>query len=80
MNNLTSLTSLDGRYQKSIEELQDIFSEYGLMKSRVYVEIQWFKFLASELKLFSLSADQLAQVAGVAGGKVDRLAIFLAAQ
>ena len=62
MNNLQALTSLDGRYGKTTEELRDIFSEYGLMKSRVYVECQWFKFLALELKLFNLSDDNLAQI------------------
>jgi len=66
MNNLKSLTSLDGRYQNAVEELQDIFSEYALIKSRVHVEIQWFKFLALELKLFSVSNDHLAQIEKIA--------------
>ena len=39
MSGLKALTSLDGRYQKAVGELQDIFSEYGLMRSRIYVEI-----------------------------------------
>lgn len=62
MNSLTALTSLDGRYQKATQELQDIFSEYALIKKRVYVEIQWFKFLAAELRLFSLTADQMDDI------------------
>ncbi len=66
MNNLKSLTSLDGRYQKAVAELQDIFSEYGLMRSRVHVEVQWFKFLALELKLFDVSDEHLAQVEKIA--------------
>lgn len=59
MHQLTSLTSLDGRYQQATAELQDVFSEYALIKRRVFVEIQWFKFLAAELKLFSLTDEQV---------------------
>jgi len=66
MTPLRSLTSLDGRYQKSVEALRDIFSEYGLMKSRVYVEVQWFKFLAFELKLFQISNEDGLRVEGFA--------------
>jgi len=65
MNNLRSLTALDGRYQKSIEVLQDIFSEYSLMKSRVFVEIQWLKFLAFELELFNISKEHLEQIESI---------------
>lgn len=65
MTHLKALTSLDGRYQKSIAELQDIFSEYGLMQARVTVEIQWIKFLAAELKLFELSSGQISQIDGI---------------
>ena len=53
---LMALTSLDGRYQKKIQELNTIFSEYGLFKYRVYVECQWLCFLSHELKLFHLSS------------------------
>ncbi|MBZ0165786.1 MAG: adenylosuccinate lyase [Candidatus Omnitrophica bacterium] len=62
MNQLTALTSLDGRYHKVTAQLQDIFSEYALIKRRVFVEIQWFKFLAAELKLFSLTAEHAGAV------------------
>ncbi len=62
MDPLTALTSLDGRYHKATEELQDIFSEYGLIKRRVFVEIQWFKFLADELNLFELDSAGIEAV------------------
>ena len=62
MNPLKALTSLDGRYQNATQELQDIFSEYGLIKKRVYVEIQWFKFLTCELKLFTLTKGQMSDI------------------
>ena len=62
MNSLQALTSLDGRYQKATQELRDIFSEYGLIKKRVYVEMQWFKFLTCELKLFALTKGQISDI------------------
>ncbi len=68
MSQLKSLTSLDGRYQKSVEELRDIFSEFGLMKSRVFVEVQWFKFLAADLKVFTVANDKLKEIDHIVDG------------
>lgn len=48
---ICSLSALDGRYGHYTEALSDIFSEYGLIKSRVYVETRWLLFLLCELKL-----------------------------
>lgn len=47
---LTALSPLDGRYQKKVQPLQKIFSEYGLIKFRLIVEIKWLLFL-TEAKL-----------------------------
>jgi len=38
---LTALSPLDGRYAAKVEPLRPIFSEYGLMKRRVLVEVHW---------------------------------------
>ena len=46
-----ALTALDGRYAKLTKELSDVFSEYGLIKERVFVEIEWLKFILFDLKL-----------------------------
>lgn len=62
MDQLKALTSLDGRYLKATQELQELFSEYALIKKRVYVEIQWFKFLSAELKLFTLDSAHVQQI------------------
>ena len=43
---LTAISPLDGRYHKHTTSLQHIFSEYGLIKQRLHVEIQWCLFLA----------------------------------
>jgi adenylosuccinate lyase len=48
---INALTALDGRYAKLTKELCDIFSEYGLIKQRVFVEIEWLKFILFDLKL-----------------------------
>ncbi|HEV2111465.1 MAG TPA: adenylosuccinate lyase, partial [Gammaproteobacteria bacterium] len=45
---LTALSPLDGRYAGKTEALRLLFSEYGLMRQRVRVELAWFKALAEE--------------------------------
>ena len=42
INTLNSISPLDGRYYKVVEKLSDYFSEYALIKARVYVEIEYF--------------------------------------
>lgn len=46
-NALTALSPLDGRYQDKTAVLRPIFSEFGLIKFRVEVEIRWLQQLAS---------------------------------
>ncbi len=48
LNALTALSPIDGRYAAAAEPLRAIFSEYGLMKCRVKVELEWLKTLAAE--------------------------------
>lgn len=45
-NALTAISPLDGRYQEKNAELRNIFSEYGLIKFRVIVEIRWLETLS----------------------------------
>jgi len=45
---LTALSPLDGRYAAKCEELRPIFSEYGLIRRRVQVELAWLEALADE--------------------------------
>ena len=48
MNNaaLMALSPLDGRYQERVSQLRTIFSEYGLIKFRLTVEIRWMQMLS----------------------------------
>jgi adenylosuccinate lyase len=39
---LTALSPLDGRYAAKVAALRPLLSEFGLMKSRVQVEVEWF--------------------------------------
>lgn len=51
---LTAISPIDGRYRKHVQHLDEYFSEYALIKYRVFVEIEYFLFLA-EKKFFKLS-------------------------
>ncbi len=44
---LTAVSPVDGRYGSKTTELRSIFSEFGLIKYRVQVEISWLKLLAA---------------------------------
>ncbi len=51
INPIFALSPLDGRYAQSVEDLRPIFSEFGLMKARVRVELEWLKALSAEPKI-----------------------------
>jgi len=42
LNTLTSISPLDGRYRQKVSELDRYFSEYGLIKYRLMVEVEYF--------------------------------------
>lgn len=48
IDTLKALSPLDGRYSHVNTDLRDILSEYGLIKYRVRVEIEWFIHLSKE--------------------------------
>ncbi len=45
---LLALSPLDGRYAGKVDALRPIFSEFGLIKARVKVEVEWLLALAAE--------------------------------
>lgn len=65
---LTALSPIDGRYGDKTTELRSIFSEYGLLKYRVLVEVRWLQKLASHAdildvpKLSDLAINHLNQI------------------
>ena len=42
LNSLTAISPLDGRYRQKVDELDQYFSEFGLIKYRLMVEIEYF--------------------------------------
>merc|ERR1719253_1139705 len=53
---LTALTPLDGRYSKVSEPLRKYFSEYGLIRYRVRVELEWLKLMAETPQIKEVTA------------------------
>jgi len=61
---LTAISPIDGRYANKVEELRPVFSEYGLIRFRVLVEVRWLQALAklpliTEVSPFSDSATRM---------------------
>ncbi|MFA5792869.1 MAG: adenylosuccinate lyase [Candidatus Gracilibacteria bacterium] len=48
---LKALSPLDGRYSEKVSELATVFSESGLIRSRIAIEIEWLIYLCNSLKL-----------------------------
>jgi len=55
LNALTAIGPIDGRYRSQLASLAPYFSEYGLIRYRVRVEVEYFLFLA-EKKIIKLPA------------------------
>lgn len=51
LNHLFALSPLDGRYAENLNPLRTIFSEYGLIKNRLKVELLWLEALSDEPKI-----------------------------
>nr|MBL8456389.1 adenylosuccinate lyase [Zoogloeaceae bacterium] len=52
---LVAISPLDGRYHGKVAGLRDHFSEHGLIRSRVRVEVEWLKALAAEPALAEIA-------------------------
>lgn len=61
LNHLSAVTPIDGRYRKQVQHLDNYFSEFGLIKYRVLVEIEYFFFLADK-RFFKLPAKAKAHL------------------
>ncbi len=55
LNALTAISPIDGRYRSQLASLAPYFSEFGLIRYRVRIEVEYFLFLA-EKKVISLPA------------------------
>jgi adenylosuccinate lyase len=62
---VTALGPLDGRYEKKVAALRDHFSEFALIKSRVYVEVEWLIALSLENAIKECSAFSVETIAAL---------------
>jgi len=53
---LTAISPIDGRYAGKVETLRPIFSEYGLIRYRVEVEVRWLQALANQPQISEVPA------------------------
>ena len=68
---LLALSPLDGRYSAKADALRPIFSEFGLIKARARVEVEWLLALAAEpgiAELEPFSAAAAARLRALADG------------
>ena len=68
LNALTAISPIDGRYGKASAELREIFSEYGLIRSRAKVEVTWLIRLAD-----SPALDDIPELTKTGRNKLTQL-------
>ncbi|WP_428607116.1 adenylosuccinate lyase [Sedimenticola sp.] len=56
LSTLTAISPVDGRYGSKTVDLRSIFSEYGLIRARVQVEIKWLQALAGHTQITEVPA------------------------
>jgi adenylosuccinate lyase len=67
LTELSAISPVDGRYRKKVEELAPFFSEFGLIRYRVFIEIEYF------IELCQLHLEELS---GVDPGVFEKLRTF----
>ena len=68
LDSLTAISPVDGRYGGQTSELRAFFSEFGLIKFRTQVEVEWLKMLADEKSISevpSLSSEAIKLLNGI---------------
>ncbi len=63
LTQLTALSPLDGRYHGKVDVLRDYFSEFGLIRFRVLIEIEWFKALSAQADIPEIPPFSAATIA-----------------
>ena len=63
LTSLVSLSPLDGRYAAKVDALRPQFSEFGLIRRRLQVEIEWLKALSAEPHFAEIPAFSPATLA-----------------
>ena len=63
LTQLTALSPLDGRYHGKVDALRDYFSEFGLIRFRVLIEIEWLKALSAQPDIPEIAPFSTATIA-----------------
>ncbi|WP_109832513.1 adenylosuccinate lyase [Reichenbachiella versicolor] len=69
LNTLTAISPVDGRYRRHTASMAEYFSEYGLIKYRVHVEIEYF------IALCQHPLPQLEKVDSSVFGKLRQIVV-----
>ena len=64
---LTAISPLDGRYASQVDSLRAYFSEFGLIRYRVRIEIEWLIALAAEKSLAGIGPFSPASIGFLRG-------------
>lgn len=67
---LSAISPIDGRYGSKTASLRGVFSEFGLIKSRVTVEVRWLQALAAHSEITEVPAFD-AEAQALLDGIVD---------
>jgi len=68
---LTALSPLDGRYREKVSSLAEHFSEYGLIRNRIKVELAWLSALADEPSIAEVPAFSAAARTALAAAAAE---------
>jgi adenylosuccinate lyase len=63
LTQLTALSPLDGRYHGKVDALRAYFSEFGLIRFRVLIEIEWLKALSAQAGIPEIAPFSAATIA-----------------
>jgi len=63
LTKLSALSPLDGRYHGKVDALRDYFSEFGLIRFRVLIEIEWLKALSAQPDIPEITPFSAATIA-----------------
>ncbi|MGC2165951.1 MAG: adenylosuccinate lyase [Gallionella sp.] len=63
LTKLTALSPLDGRYHGKVDALRGYFSEFGLIRFRVGIEIEWLKALSAQSDIAEVAVFSPATIA-----------------
>jgi len=68
LSSLTAVSPIDGRYSSKTSDYRLIFSEYGLIRYRVEVEIRWLQQLAAHTQI-----DEVPELSDTANGELEAI-------